>query len=205
MSAARNPALQELLDAMIDGIAQHAAPDSDAGKALARVRAAAGTPGEQGVSEPTEPRPPGHACLAEALTAAKSNGGYAARAAAALEKLEPQITWYRREGLTPEQAEFPDRHALASLIGPADRSGSLEVRGDLRVGVSLVAPGIMYPDHHHPPEELYLALTAGEWRQDRGPWFSPGPNGIVYNTPNILHGMRATDEPQLAVWALPVP
>ena len=27
------------------------------------------------------------------------------------------------------------------------------------VGVSLMAPAVQYPDHRHPPEEVYLALV----------------------------------------------
>lgn len=205
MPNARDPALQAMLDALVEGIGAQAGPGSPADKALARVRSALAETGESGPAAAVEDPPPGCAWLGKALAAGKANGGPAARAATALEALGPKITWYRREGLTAEQPAFPESHALATLVGPADRPGALEVRDDVRIGISLVAPHILYPDHHHPPEELYLALTAGEWRQDRGPWFSPGPNGIVYNQPDILHGMRAADEPQLAVWALPLP
>ena len=206
MPAARDPDFQELLDALIDGLAAKVEPGSAAAGALARVQAAAGKVGKTLTPHDDADMPTACACLPEALANAKAAGGSAARAAAALEKLGPRIGWYRRQGLDAEaEPDFPERHALASLIGPADRAGSLEVRDDLRVGVSLVAPGASYPDHQHPPEELYLALTAGDWRQDRGPWFAPGPGGIVYNTANIFHGMRAADEPQLALWCLPVP
>ena len=205
MSTVRDPDLQELLDAMTGGIAVHAEPGSAAGRALDRVRAALQVAGPRQEPKAAAERPPGHVYLADALAAASANGGYAAKVAAALAALDARITWYAREDLSPEQPELPSHHALATLIGPADRPGALELRDDVRVGVSLVAPHICYPDHHHPPEEFYLALTTGEWRQDRGPWFAPGPNGIVYNTPDILHGMRAADQPQLAVWCLPIP
>lgn len=208
MPAARDPDFQDLLDALIGGLAAKVEPGSGAAGVLARVKAAAGTPGKAaaGATAAAGELPPACAYLPEALANAKAAGGSAARTAAALERLGPRIAWYRRQGLEAEaEPDFPERHALASLIGPADRVGSLEVRDDLRVGISLVAPGGSYPDHRHPPEELYLALTAGEWRQDRGAWFAPGPGGIVYNTSNIFHGMRASDEPQLALWCLPVP
>ncbi len=206
MSTARDPDFQELLDALIDGLAAKVEPGSAAAAALARVQAAAAIVGTVAASADSGALPTACEHLPAALASAKSVGGSAARAAAAMEKLGPRIGWFRRQGLDKEaEPDFPERHALASLIGPADRTGSLEVRDDLRVGISLVAPGASYPDHQHPPEELYLALTAGDWRQDRGPWFSPGPGSIVYNTSNIFHGMRAADEPQLALWCLPVP
>jgi len=206
MVTARDPDFQELLDAFFDGLAAKVEPGSAAAGAVARVKIAAGTMGKSAPGSFGDDLPAACAHLPAALANARAAGGAAARAAAALEKLGPRIGWYRRQGLDAEaEPDFPERHALASLIGPADRTGSLEVRDDLRVGISLVAPGASYPDHRHPPEELYLALTAGSWRQDRGPWFSPGPGGIVYNTSNIFHGMRAANEPQLALWCLPVP
>lgn len=202
---ARDPALQTLLRTLVDGLASRAGLASPEGKAVARVRGALATAGDSdspGVR--TTPAAAGRWFL-PALAAAKASGGAAAGTAAALEALEPRITWYCRQESEPICENFEDRHALATLIGPADRPGCLEVREDLRVGISLVAPGTPYPDHRHPPEELYLALTAGAWRQDLGPWFEPGPGGIVYNRPNILHGMRAGSEPQLALWCLPLP
>ena len=201
----RDPGLQALLDALVDGIDARVAPGSAPEKALARVQASLLTAGQAGTAQPQALKPAGHAYLAPALAAAKANGGYAARVVAALAALDPQITWYGREGLVSERPDFAERHALTTLVGPQERPGVLEVRADVLVGISLVAPETPYPDHHHPPEELYLALTGGEWRQDLGPWFAPGPDGIVYNAPNTLHGMRALAEPQLALWCLPLP
>ncbi len=78
----------------------------------------------------------------------------------------------------------------------------LEPRGDVRIGVSLMAPDLQYPDHHHPPEEIYLALRKGEWRQEEGPWHEPGLGGLVFNPSNIVHAMWSTDTPLLALWCL---
>ena len=201
----RDADLQELLDALVNGIEAGIETGTQAAAALERVRDALAEVGKA-VSPADANLPKACEYLDAALANAKASGGSAALTAAALEKLGSRIGWYRREGLEAEaMSDFPERHTLASLIGPADRFGTLEVRDDVRVGISLVAPGAFYPDHHHPPEELYLALSVGNWRQGRGPWFSPGPGGIVYNTPNILHGMRASDEPQLAIWCLPIP
>jgi quercetin dioxygenase-like cupin family protein len=70
--------------------------------------------------------------------------------------------------------------------------------------VSLVAPGIRYIDHRHPPEELYIVMSGGEWyREDRG-WHAPGIGGIVYNPSDSVHAMRSGPEPLLALWLLPV-
>ena len=88
-------------------------------------------------------------------------------------------------------------HANAQVIGPAGLGHSERVR----IGASLVAPGITYPDHRHPPEEVYLVLSPGEWRQNASPWHAPGIGGLVYNPPDIVHAMRAAPvAPLLAIW-----
>ena len=78
----------------------------------------------------------------------------------------------------------------------------MEQRDDVLAGASLVAPGVRYPDHHHPPEEIYVVLTPGEWRQESRPWHEPGVGAVVHNPPGIVHAMRAGDTPLLALWFL---
>ena len=65
-----------------------------------------------------------------------------------------------------------------------------------------MAPNTRYPDHRHPPEEVYLVLSPGEWRQGDGAWHEPGPGGVVHNPPAIVHAMRSGDTPLLAIWCL---
>jgi quercetin dioxygenase-like cupin family protein len=68
-----------------------------------------------------------------------------------------------------------------------------------------MAPGITYPDHRHPPEEVYIVLSEGDWRQESGPWHTPGIGGIVYNPHDIVHAMRSSSSsPLLGIWCLPV-
>ncbi len=203
---ARDFALQNLIDPLLAGLSVRAGAWAGGQHALTRAGDALATtgamPAAAGASLPVPPAV-GHT-LAPALAMAKAAaGGHSAAVARALENLLPQITWYARQGGEGACEGFAHRHALATLIGPADRAGVLEIRDDVRVGISLVAPETPYPDHRHPPEELYLALTPGEWRQELGPWFEPGPGGVVFNTSNILHGMRAGPSPQLALWCLP--
>jgi hypothetical protein len=45
-------------------------------------------------------------------------------------------------------------------------------------------------------------LSPGSWRQDAKPWHEPGLGGVVYNHPNVVHAMRSTEAPLLAVWCL---
>jgi hypothetical protein len=78
----------------------------------------------------------------------------------AFAELEPLLVWRRRAGADSDR-EFAAGHSNATIVGPE----GLETRKDVWVGVSLMAPGIRYPDHQHPPEEVYVVLSPGEWRQ----------------------------------------
>ena len=117
--------------------------------------------------------------------------------AEAFTALEPQFTWKSR--VFPDAPPgFNTGHANARILGPE----GLEQRGGLVAGFSLVGPSITYPDHDHPPEEVYLALSGGAWWNTDTPWHEPGAGGIVHNPPGILHAMRGTDVPLLAIWFL---
>jgi hypothetical protein len=120
--------------------------------------------------------------------------------ASAFAAIEGQLHWARRKGSTPDNQPFYDGHANAMLIGP----GGLEERDDVMVGVSLMAPDILYPDHSHPPEEVYVAFTDGAWWNAAMDWTEPGPGGLIYNPPGILHAMRSGPKTFLAVWLLPL-
>jgi len=112
--------------------------------------------------------------------------------------IEPQLSWKIRAGAETQGEPFVTGHANAAIIGPQ----GLEVRNDVAVGVSLLAPHVRYPDHRHPPEEIYLVLSGGEWRQDSNPWHEPGIGGLVYNPPHVVHAMRSAELPLLALWFL---
>lgn len=120
--------------------------------------------------------------------------------ASAFAVVEARLTWGRRRNAEAVGEPFFNGHANATLVGP----GGLEQRDDVWVGVTAMAPGIVYPDHDHPPEEVYIALSPGEWWNAEMDWTEPGPCGIIYNPPGILHAMRSHAEPFLALWFLPL-
>lgn len=113
--------------------------------------------------------------------------------------LEPVLGWRRRSGdMLYASANMTEGHANAVIVGP----GGVERRTDVRIGVSLLAPNVRYPDHNHPPEETYLVLSDGAFRQGDGEWFEPGIGGTIYNPPHIVHAMRSGNTPLLAFWLL---
>jgi quercetin dioxygenase-like cupin family protein len=158
------------------------------------LRSSAGQPGQ---SAPARPAVCRH--LPPALETARRAAGTVGALAAAFAAIEPQLAWKARAGAEAHGDAFLSGHANAALVG----SEGLEVRSDVWIGVSLLAPETRYPDHRHPPEEIYIVLSRGEWRQEDKPWHEPGIGGLVYNPPNIVHAMRSMQEPLLALWFLP--
>ncbi|MAH85322.1 MAG: hypothetical protein CBB68_13940 [Rhodospirillaceae bacterium TMED8] len=114
----------------------------------------------------------------------------------AFQRMVPWLPWYSRKNA--RQQCFEDGHANAEILG----GQGIERRSDVTVGVTVIAPNLTYPDHHHPPEEVYLVLSQGSWRQDANPWQAPGFAGYIYNPPNIVHAMKSAETPLLAIWCL---
>ena len=193
----RTTQLQRFIDVAHQAIAARVRPGEPAEAACRRTFTALET--FQAQHTPRRPEPP-PACthLHRALDDAAASPAPAAALAEALAAIEPQLCWQRRPGAEDVPGNFADGHANATIVG----DGGLELRGDVRIGVSLLAPHVTYPDHRHPPEELYAVLSPGSWRQDARPWHEPGPGGVVYNQPNVVHAMRSANAPLLAVWCL---
>lgn len=112
--------------------------------------------------------------------------------------LREHLSWYQRQ--EPDHPAFMQAHANAQLIGPQ----GLLLSDDLMVGVSLLNADTIYPDHQHPPAEIYLVLSQGQWRQKANNWHEPGVGGYVYNTPNVVHAMQSHEQPLFAIWCLPL-
>lgn len=195
--AARPAALQAFLDAVRRGFEQ-AAAGAEARACLSRIFDALQRPVPAAAATPA--RLPVNALLDGALAPARRAGGALRELADRIHEVDPALPWEVRGGEAPmASASFADGHANAMVIGP----GGLEDRRDVWVGLSLLAPGVRYPDHRHSPEEVYLVLTEGRFRQGEGDWFAPGVGGTLYNEPDILHAMSsAPDTPLLAVWCL---
>jgi len=143
-------------------------------------------------------RLPAVAQLAPALAMARGAGAVMAGLADRFVALEPSLTWRRSARTAGHGAAFDEGYASAIVVG----ADGLERRDDVRIGINLMAPGLQFPDHDHPPAEIYLVLSGGEWRQEQREWWAPGSGGIVHNPPNITHAMRTTATPLLAIWFL---
>ena len=193
----RDAGLQALIDAAEAAITRSSAPDTPArttaDRVFARCRATVGAQrGASGLRLPV--------CdwIDPALEQADASPRQAV--ADALGRIEDRLDWKRRASADPQDRIFWDGHANAMIVGP----GGLEDRGDVWIGATVMAPHVTYADHDHPPEEVYLSLTPGEWWNERMDWTDPGMSGLIHNPPAIRHAMRSGDRPFLALWFLPV-
>ncbi len=192
----RDAGVQRFLDAA-EGALRSSAPAGSAAamageRVFSRCRALTGLSGGVAAQLPV--------CdwIDPALEAAE--GGPRQGLADAFGALVERLEWKRRASADPADRVFWDGHANAMICGP----GGLELRDDLWIGATVMAPGVTYVDHDHPPEEVYLSLAPGEWWNAGMDWTDPGATGVIYNPPGIRHAMRSGAGPFLALWVLPV-
>lgn len=114
------------------------------------------------------------------------------------EAVVAHLRWSQNPNYTEANCErrFLDGYAYAAFSGP---QGPIHVDAP-RGGFMLMGPDVLYKDHNHAPEEVYLILTPGsaQWRLDRGEWFDVGAGDLILHRPWCLHGMRTGAEPLLA-------
>ena len=106
------------------------------------------------------------------------------------------------------------RHQLTWIPSPRTRDQGVERAlsplndvlelGAVTCGLMLLAPNCNYPEHAHPPHEIYLPISgAGQWRYGGDTRFRElREDALVYNPPRALHAVRAGDEPLLAIYFL---
>lgn len=204
----RSAELNSFLDSLHKAISERAEVDSDAFLAAEKIMHALQTEQVSGSTESSWL--PVCSLLEEAVENVSANAAEKQSAqqlssnsaaldhARALLALSPALSWWHRTADVIPGSPFANGHANATVVG----RGGLEERDDVWVGISLMAPGVEYPEHHHPPEEVYLVLSPGHWQQAGGDWFEPGIGELVYNTPHIMHAMRSGSAPLLATWCL---
>ncbi len=193
----RDAAMQNFIDAMQAAVAERAAEAPEAAALADRIFSALATPAEAANGGGTR-LPVCDASLDDAYANARSGPAPIPDLADAFAAIESRLKWYRRPGSEAVGGPFHDNHANAEIVS----ANGLERRDDVRIGVSLVAPEIDYPRHRHPPEELYVVLSPGEWMNCDRPMQAKQSGDIVHNPPGVWHAMRSGEVPLLAIWCL---
>lgn len=90
-----------------------------------------------------------------------------------------------------------------------DNYGWLEVFGTrghfvndaVAAGFLILGPNLLYPDHHHVAEEVYIPLTGGtEWRKGDGGFVTRRAGEVIHHPSDVNHAMRTGEEPLLALY-----
>ena len=192
----RSDALSRFIAVLGEGLGAAYAPGHPGHTVAQRMRQALTAPAQQCSALAPHTLP---VCqhLGAALASAQATGSAPLGAwANAFAHLAPDLHWARSQRRGTDT--FHHGHANTEIVGPT----GLEQRTDVVLGASLLAPGVVYPDHDHPPEEIYLVMSAGDWFNPRAGWYTPGAGGAVHHPPGIVHAMRSGTTPLLAVWCL---
>ncbi|AZO12422.1 MULTISPECIES: dimethylsulfonioproprionate lyase family protein [unclassified Mesorhizobium] len=93
--------------------------------------------------------------------------------------------------------DFVDNYGWLEVFGTRGHF----VNDEAAAGLLILGPDIVYPDHHHIAEEIYIPLTGGtEWRMGEGGFRVRGAGEVVHHASNVDHAMRTGKEPLMALY-----
>jgi hypothetical protein len=106
-----------------------------------------------------------------------------------------------RWGQTYTTADFGERfiqnYGWVELVGTRGHFAN----DNIAAGFLVLGPDIVYPDHHHIAEELYVPLTGGtEWRKGEGAFVIRTAGEVIHHPSNVGHAMRTGAEPLVALY-----
>jgi hypothetical protein len=120
---------------------------------------------------------------------------------------KPLVQWLAQQrnvlrwGQTYTEADFGkafiDNYGWLEVFGTRGHFANDEVAA----GLLILGPEIVYPDHHHVAEEIYIPLTGGtEWRMGESGFRQREAGEVVHHAANVSHAMRTGREPLLALY-----
>jgi quercetin dioxygenase-like cupin family protein len=138
------------------------------------------------------------ACLHLDDALAAGRRGPEASLADALAGLSASLAWGYFYPDRPDAPDLSSRVAFCEIVGP----GGMLPSDDLRLGLTLIAPGTHYPVHAHPAIETYL-VVAGSTLWQKGadePRVQP-PGALIFHPSGISHAMRTEGDALLAIYS----
>jgi hypothetical protein len=123
--------------------------------------------------------------------------------AAAIAALEQDLHWKQNPNYSDAamgQPGYMDGYAYAEIIGPS----GVFTGDDFMLGLLLIGPHRIYPEHWHPAPELYWTLTGpSSWKNGAGSWTGRDAGSFCWHDPFVVHATATGTMPLLAVWAWP--
>lgn len=90
------------------------------------------------------------------------------------------------------------------LVRINDMFDFTSAQDSVRAGLLFTAPNEGYPEHSHPPQEMYIMLDGtGSWRFGGNSDYFEVPSGqTIYNNPRDTHGVGGERSATLSLWVL---
>lgn len=147
------------------------------------------------IERPLEPG--GLPCLRHLDRAAEIAPSWAAPVARLLADKGESLHWARTYMASDFGQHFVDNYGWLELFGTRGHF----VNDELAAGFLILGPDLVYPDHHHVAEEIYLPLTGGtEWRKGDGEFRLRPAGEVIHHPSDMNHAMRTHKEPLLALY-----
>jgi mannose-6-phosphate isomerase-like protein (cupin superfamily) len=139
----------------------------------------------------------GLACLAHLGRAARIASDEAKPIARLLDARCHDFRWGQTYTSADFGQQFIDNYGWLEVFGTRGHFENRKVAG----GFLLLGPGIVYPDHHHVAEEIYVPLTgSADWRMGDSAFRRREAGEIIHHASNVSHAMRTREEPLLALY-----
>jgi hypothetical protein len=136
-------------------------------------------------------------CLRHLDRAAETAVDFARPLARLLAKHRQSLSW----GQTYTEADFGtafiENYGWLEVFGTRGPFANDTMAG----GLLILGPNLLYPDHHHIAEEIYIPLTGGaEWRMGDEAFRTRAAGEVIHHASNVSHAMRTGGDPLLALY-----
>jgi quercetin dioxygenase-like cupin family protein len=117
--------------------------------------------------------------------------------ASSIAALRPALHWTYSYPANPRDRELGSKVAFSQIVG----GRGLRPDTNLHIGLTLIAPHVVYPAHFHPAVELYLVVSGHAlWQSGTAEPALRPPGSLILHASNVVHAMTTFEEPLLAVW-----
>lgn len=149
-------------------------------------------------SMPQRPLEPNSlACLRHLDRAAELASATNRPLAAFLAEHREKLRWGQTYTPADFSQNFIDNYGWLEVFGTRGHFASEQMAG----GLLILGPNIVYPDHHHVAEEIYIPLTGGtEWRKGEGGFALRQAGEVIHHPSDVNHAMKTGAEPLLALY-----
>jgi hypothetical protein len=96
----------------------------------------------------------------------------------------------------PPHNRFLENYGYFEIAGP----DAMLRTGALRLGLLVLGPATLYPEHCHPAEELYLPLGPGRWFKEGAGWSERKAGAVIHHPPMCRHATWSGARPLAAIY-----